>query len=81
MFYGNHIAFMNETFLFLGVCVALNTRYFSFETYGDTVNSFLTIIFGILILTFPIFVIVFYNLPKNYKKMLNNDEEFMARYG
>lgn len=81
MFFGNHIQFINETFLFLGVCVALNMQYLSFDSSGDTVNSLITIFVGILIISFPFFVIVFYNLPKNYQKIEQNDEEFLARYG
>jgi hypothetical protein len=30
---------------------------------------------------FPFFVILFYNLPKNYIRIFKQNEEFMARYG
>lgn len=34
-----------------------------------------------LVNVFPLFVIIFYNVPKNYQKILSHDQDFLARYG
>lgn len=81
MFFGSWIKLVNETFLFLGVCAVLNCKYLSFDTYGDIVNSIFAIFCAIVINVFPFFVLIFFNIRKNYDKVLNNDEDFMARYG
>ena len=81
MFWNNWIQFYNETYLFLGVCVALNLYYFRFDSFGNAVNSLSAAILGTMIILFPFFVIVFYNLPKNYKKIKSYQTEFLERYG
>lgn len=81
MFWNNWIQFYNESYLFLGVCAALNYYYLHFDSYGNTINSVCAAIFGTIIIIFPFFVIVFYNLPKNYRKIKNNEAEFIERFG
>jgi len=81
MFFGTWIQLVNETYLFLGVCAILNCKYLSFDTYVDVLNSICAISCAIVINVFPFFVIIFYNIRKNYEKVLNEDEDFMARYG
>jgi hypothetical protein len=81
MFWNNWLHFFNETYLFLGVCAALNYYYFEFNNYGNTINSVCALFFGSILIIFPFFVIVFYNLPKNYKKISKNDSEFRERFG
>jgi len=81
MFWNNWIQFYNETYLFLGVCAALNYYYFRFDSYGNIINSVCAGMFGSIIIVFPFFVIVFYNLKQNYQKIKNNDTEFFERYG
>jgi hypothetical protein len=61
MFFNNWIGFFNETYLFLGVCVAINTFYFCFDSFGNVTNSLFTLLFGIIILMFPFFTFIFYN--------------------
>lgn len=81
MFYGSWITLINETYLFLSVCAMINCQYLKFDTYGNAINSLCAILCSIVITVFPFFFIIFYNLPKNYQKVLNSDEDFMARYG
>ena len=81
MFWNNWIQFYYETYLFLGVCVALNLYYFRFDSYGNTINSLSAAILGTMIIIFPFFVIVFYNLPKNYEKIKSYQTEFLERFG
>jgi hypothetical protein len=69
MFYNNWIQFFYETYLFLGVCAGLNFYYFKFDSYGNTINSLLALFFGTIIVIFPFFVIIYYNLPKNKLKI------------
>lgn len=66
MFFNNWIQFVNETYLFLGVCVALNTNYFYFDTYGNAINSLCSVLLGGVLLAFPIFIISFYTRESNY---------------
>ncbi len=81
MFFNYWIGFVNETYLFLAVCAALNLYFLQFDTYGDTINSCLTLLFGGVLVLFPFFVGTFYNLPKSFERILSLNEEFFARFG
>ena len=81
MFFNNWIRFCYETYLFLGVCAALNFNYLKFDGYGNIINSLLALFSGLVIVVFPFFVIIYYNLPKNKTKIKANEEEFFARFG
>ena len=81
MFFNYWVGFLNETYLFLAVCASLNLFYLRWSAYGDALNSSIALFFGILILAFPLFIAVHYNLPNNYKKITQRDEDFLARYG
>ncbi len=81
MFFGTWIKLINETYLFLGVCAILNCKYLSFDTYGDVLNSLCATFCAIVINVFPFFLIIFYNIHKNYEKVKSDNEDFMARYG
>ena len=81
MFFGYWFGFLNETYLFLAVCVALNLRYLSLGSYGEIINSSLSIFFGLLIAGLPIFAAIFYTIPSNLIKIVGKDENFLARYG
>ncbi len=70
MFFNNWIGFFNETYLFLGVCAALNTFYFHFNTAGNTFNSIVSLMFGSTIIIFPFFVAIFYNDSVFYKRIV-----------
>lgn len=41
----------------------------------------LTLFVGIILLLFPFFVGIFYNLPSSYVRILSLNEEFIARFG
>jgi hypothetical protein len=64
MFYNNWIAFLNESYLFLGMCVAINSKHLVFDTPGGAFNSVLSLAVGGIIFIFPIFVAVFYTQRK-----------------
>ena len=81
MFFNYWVGFFQETYLFLAVCVGLNLLYLKWGAYGEGFNSLLSIIFGALIIAYPLFVVVFYNLKKNQVNILAADEEFFDRYG
>ncbi len=81
MYFNYWVGFINETYLFLAVCAGLNLLYFRWATYGDAINSFLALFFGLIILVFPFFVAIFYSLPRNYARILGNDVDFLARFG
>ena len=80
--YGFWISFLDETYLFLLVCVSLNIRhYFEWKEVGDALNSLLSIILGIILVVFPIFVAYFYRKEKNYERITQGDQDFKARFG
>lgn len=81
MFFGYWFGFLNETYLFLAVCVALNLRYLTFQSYGEIINSTLSIFFGLLIAGLPFFTAIFYLIPSNKIKILSKNDDFLARYG
>jgi hypothetical protein len=80
MFYNYWIGFVNESYLFLAVCAGLNLFNFSWNTYGDAINSFLALFSGSILIVFPVFVGGFYTLKSNYEKIIGRNEEFLARY-
>jgi hypothetical protein len=63
MFYDYWLSLLFENYIFLAVCASLNFMYMQWQTYGDAINSFLTVCTGISVVAFPIFVALFYNLP------------------
>jgi hypothetical protein len=64
--YGFWISFLDETYLFLLVCASLNLRsYFEWHTIGDAINSLLALLFGVILVVFPVFVALFYRTDKN----------------
>ena len=81
MFFNYWVGFFTETYLFLAVCAGLNLHYFKWEKYGDALNCLITLFFGSIIVAFPFFVGIFYNLAKNYSLIIKQDEDFLARFG
>lgn len=70
MFFNYWIGFVKETYIFLGVCCALNFYYFRFDTVGNTFNSLLALFFALVVLLFPFFVSFFYANRANYRLIL-----------
>jgi len=62
MFFNYWLGFMNETYLFLAVCTGLNFTYFSWDSYGKGINTFLAVFFGTALAVFPLFVAIFYTI-------------------
>jgi len=81
MRYNYWIGFLNETYLFLTVCACLNLNYLKWNTYGDFCNSFLSLLVLGILVAYPFFVVIFYSIKSNYKRILARDSEFLARYG
>ena len=76
------IALINETYMFLAVCCALNLFFnFRWNTVGDTINSLVALFFSSAIVLFPCFVAIWYNLPWSYDRIINRNEDFKARFG
>ena len=81
MFFNYWIMFTNESYLFLGVCIFLNFNYFHFDSYGNALNSVISVILALGIVFFPFFVILFYNLKSNIEKITTRNSEFLERFG
>ncbi len=71
MFWNYWVGFLNETYLFLTVCVLLNYYYFVFDSYGNAINSLLSAFFGVTLVLFPFFIGIFYNEPKKYALVMS----------
>lgn len=80
MFFDFWLKFMQENYLFLGVCVALNLNYLYFNSIGNQTNSILSLIIAVSLLLFPLLLYTFYNLPDNLTKIITRDKEFILRY-
>jgi len=81
MFFNSWIAFLSEAYLFLAVCAGLNIYYLRWNSYGETINSALSITIAVLLLIFPFYTILFYAQAKNYKLIEQRNSEFLERYG
>ena len=81
MFYNSWIQLINETYLFLGTCAAINLSYLNFNTYGNVINSLIALSVIFVIFVFPVYLLCIYSPKKNYNKILESDEEFLAKYG
>ena len=77
----NWIAFVSETYIFLGVCAAINYYYLRFDTPGNILNSLLTCFFTIVLFAFPFFVAIFYSRTRNLNLILSEDKLFNDKYG
>jgi hypothetical protein len=57
MFCNNWIGFINETYIFLGVCSSLNVVYYNrFDTSGNSFNTIISIFFCAVIVLFPAYI-------------------------
>lgn len=64
------------------VCAGLNIQYnFEWSSGGDAANCVIALIFFAILVAFPFFVVIFYNLQENYKLIKSGDSEFKARFG
>ena len=57
----------------------ISTSYTKFDTTGNVVNALFSIVLAFVIISFPIFVGVFYT--KNFKKIIREDPNFKSRWG
>ena len=44
-------------------------------------NSLITLFFSFILVVFPIFITVFYFIKKNYSRIINRDNDFLAKFG
>jgi hypothetical protein len=79
MFFNYWIGLFSDTYLFLGMCAALNFRYFYFDSFGNGLNSTLAIIIAIILSAFPLFIALFY---RRFKRLsFKRVGRFLSRYG
>jgi hypothetical protein len=72
MLFNYWIGLLNQTYIFLTACCCLNLYYYwKWDTFGDLVNSLISVIIGVVLVSFPIFVAIWYNIPKNYDQIIN----------
>ena len=81
MFFDFWLKFLQEAYLFLGICVSLNFNYFYFNKIGNSFNSTLSTILAVVLILFPFGMLAFYSLSKNKEKIISRDKEFLSRYG
>jgi hypothetical protein len=79
MFFNYWIGLFCDTYLYLGMCVALNFRYFYFDNFGNRVNSTMAILIASILLALPLFIGVFYRRFQKLK--FKHVREFQSRYG
>lgn len=81
MFWNSWIGFINETYLFLGVCSAINFFYFFWNTAGNVFNSGVSLLFAVVLVLFPFFVAFFYNSNESFTKIIHRNTIFWESYG
>lgn len=81
MYYNSWIQLINETFLLVGTSAAVNLSYLLFNNYGNLINSLVSLIVLVIIFVFPIILMCLYLPKKNFDKILQRDEDFIAKYG
>jgi len=74
LFYDLTLSFINETYLLLAMCAAINCYYFMWDSWGKTVNCLSTLATIILVVSFPIIIKVFYTRKANFDKVKSNDK-------
>ncbi len=73
------IQFFNSTYLITCMSFFLSISYTKFDTTVNVVNALFSIVLALVIISFPIFVGVFYT--KNFKKIIREDPNFKSRWG
>lgn len=73
VFFDGTIAFLNETYILLGVSCALNTYYLYWNTCGNVLNSVISVVLGTILVLFPVFVTIFYNSLSVFRKIAQGD--------
>jgi hypothetical protein len=79
MFFNDWVGLITNSYLFLGMCVALNFNYFYFDSFGNGLNSLLSATFATILALFPLFVGSFYRRFSGLDSRLAKD--FLSRYG
>ena len=60
LLFNDWIGLVHETYIFLGMCAALNLKYFTFNTYGNAINSLLALLNVCVVVIYPFLFITFY---------------------
>jgi len=81
MYFDAWLQLINESFLVVGTSAAVNLFYLEFNNYGNWINSVITLVVLLIILTFPFIIMCLYLPKSNFDKILQGDEEFLAKYG
>lgn len=67
--YNGTISFLYESILLFSVCGMLNFKHFYWNTFGNSINSLLCVLFMLICAFFPIFFAVFYSSSSVYKQI------------
>ncbi len=81
IFFDGPLAFLNETYILLGVSCALNTYYLYWNTAGNVLNSAISVVLGSILILFPVFVTIFYNSESVFTMIALGDKDFLKRFG
>ena len=72
---------MSETYILLAICAALNLYHFYFNTFGNAVNSLITVVLVAVVIGLPFFIRFFYGSKRNVDKIWNQEPEFINKFG
>ena len=81
LFYNGTFSYLNETYIVLLTCCCIGVLYLRWDSPGNLLNSLLALLFGTLLLVYPVAVSVLYSRPASYKKILSRDSDFASRFG
>lgn len=81
LFFDYSLKFVNEAFLIILVGVTLNTFYFKWNTFGNTLNSIPCTFGTFLILAHLITLAIIFSRKKFVELVKSSDERFRARFG
>ena len=79
------ILFLNESYMFTVTSFFLNCFHFKFDTFGDKINSYFTLLIGMISIFFPVFFYLFFvsnieqKLPQVIVDEQLNDQDFDQR--
>lgn len=81
MFFNGWISIIKDTYLFLAVCVCLNSYYLRWNSFGEIFNSVLALTFGAALVLYSTLLPVFYNTKSSQLAIQTRDQSFNEKYG
>jgi uncharacterized membrane-anchored protein len=61
LFFDKMFSFINETYVLLAVSAGLNVFYLRWDSFGNGLNSLITVVILGIVIGFPIFIKYFYS--------------------